>query len=285
MALRDVLANEQLKRLASRISCLPSLPALHVKLTEELRLDEPSLDRVGQIISEDLGMTTKILQMVNSAFFRLPQPVSDARQAAAYLGLANLRSLVLSLQVFSQFDQHSVQQFSIEDLAQHCRTTGLRARRIAELEHSDQKVEEQYFLAGLLHDVGKLILAAGLPEQYTRLLERARQTGQPVRELEALEFGATHAEVGAFLLGLWGLPNPVVEAVALHHRPAASSAHGVSAVIAVHVADALTQERTGVEGVQSDNCMDGACLGALGLEQRVEAWKAECLAEQLLAAI
>ncbi len=284
MSLRDLLASEQLKRLASRIHCLPSLPALHIQLTEELKRDEPDLERVGQIISEDLGMTTKILQMVNSAFFRLPDPVTNARQAAAYLGLANLRALVLSLQVFSQFDQRAVPQFSIERLAQHCRATGLRARRIAELESCEQKVEEQYFLAGLLHDVGKLILAAGLPEEYTGILEQARRTGQPACELEQVEFGATHAEVGAYLLGLWGLPNPVVEAVALHHRPGEASVHGFSPVIAVHVADALTAECTGLDGAPRDNRIDVGCVSKLGLDERLGAWKQECSTAELVPA-
>lgn len=281
LSLRDLLGSEQLKRLASRIRCLPSLPALHLELTEELQREEPSIERAGEIISQDIGMTTKILQLVNSAFFGLPHPVTDAKQAAGYLGLANLRALVLSLEVFSQFDQDSILQFSIEDLAQHCRVTGLRARRLAELENCEQNVGDQYFLAGLLHDVGELILAAGLPEQYTQVLRRAEESDKPVWQMEQAEFGATHAEVGAYLLGLWGMPNPVVEAVALHHRPAASSARGFSAVIAVHVADALTPEQVGSHGRRADNQIDLDCLRALGLEGRLGEWKQRCSQDHL----
>jgi HD-like signal output (HDOD) protein/CheY-like chemotaxis protein len=281
LSLRDLLGSEQLKRLASRVRCLPSLPALHLQLTEELRRDEPSIDHAGEIISRDIGMTTKILQLVNSAFFGLPHPVADAKQAASYLGLVHLRALVLSLEVFSQFDQQSIRQFSIDDLAQHCRATGLRARRIAQLENCDHHVEDQYFLAGLLHDVGELILAAGLPEQYTRVLEKSAQTHEPVWVLEQAEFGATHAEVGAYLLGLWGLPNPVVEAVALHHKPSASSARGFSPVIAVHVADALTPERTGPRRGHADNHLDLTCLRALGLEDRLSEWQKRCSQDRL----
>jgi len=281
LSLRDLLGSEQLKRLASRIRCLPSLPALHLQLTEELRRDDPSLEHAGEIISQDIGMTTKILQLVNSAFFGLPRPVADAKQAASYLGLANLRALVLSLEVFSQFDQRTILQFSIEDLARHCRATGLRARRLAELEHCEQSVEDQYFLAGLLHDVGELILAAGLPEQYTRVLQKATASGEPVWRVEQSEFGATHAEVGAYLLGLWGMPNPVVEAVALHHTPAASSARGFSPVIAVHVADALTPERVSPRRGEAETQIDLACIRALGLERRLPEWKRSCSQDHL----
>ena len=108
-------------------------------------------------------MTTKILQLVNSAFFGLPQPATNVKEAVMYLGLTTIRALVLSVQVFSQFDQRAVKDFSIEELARHCWMTGLAARRIAEAEHCDPKMDDQCFLAGLLHDVGQLILATGLP--------------------------------------------------------------------------------------------------------------------------
>jgi HD-like signal output (HDOD) protein/CheY-like chemotaxis protein len=281
LSLRDLLASEQLKRLASRIRCLPSLPALHLQLTEELRREDSSLDHVGEIISQDIGMTTKILQLVNSAFFGLPHPVADAKQAASYLGLANLRALVLSLEVFSQFDQRTILQFSIEDLARHCRATGLRARRLAELENCPQSVEDQYFLAGLLHDVGELILAADLPEQYTHVLHKAAESGEPVWQVEQAEFEATHAELGAYLLGLWGMPNPVVEAVALHHKPAASSACGFSPVLAVHVADALTPGRVGPHSGHAENQIDMAYLTRLGLDHRLPEWKHRCSEDHL----
>jgi HD-like signal output (HDOD) protein len=120
-----------------------------------------------------------------------------------------------------------------------------------------------------------------LPEQYTRVLEKSALTGEPVLQLEQEEFGATHAEVGAYLLGLWGLPNPVVEAVALHHKPSASSARGFSPVIAVHVADALTPERIGPRRGQADNQLDFECLRALGLEDRLPEWQKRCSQDRL----
>ena len=282
LALRDLLSNEDLKQLASRTCSLPSLPSLHLQLTDELRKDEPSLERAAEIISKDIGMTTKVLQLVNSAFFGLPQPAANTLEAVTYLGLTTVRALVLSVQVFSQFDQKAIRNFSIEALAQHCWMTGLVARHIAELEHCDPKIDDQCFLAGLLHDVGQIILAAGLPEQYTRVLETARETNRPIWEAELAEFGATHAEVGAYLLGLWGLPNPVVEAVALHHRPAQCAFHGFSPVLAVHVADAFTHEAA-PPIAQTDTLLDTAYLAELGLAGRMDEWRSHCLEERLQA--
>jgi HD-like signal output (HDOD) protein len=281
LALRDLLENQQLKELAARTRSLPVLPALHHQLTEELRKDEPSLDRIGEIISKDIAMTSKMLQLVNSAFFGLSQPLTSAQEAVVYLGLTTVRALVLSVQVFAQFDPQLVKGFSIDDLAQHSWKTGVWARRIAESERCDPKLDDQCFLAGLLHDVGQLILACGLPEAYGRVLDSARPRHQPIWEAEQAEFGATHAEVGAYLLGLWGLPNPVVEAVALHHRPGAAVASKFSPVVAVHVANAFTHDQTGTHDQWPGNQIDMKCLARLGLTDRVDRWREHCFQEKL----
>jgi HD-like signal output (HDOD) protein len=276
LALRDLLSSDQLKQIASRVKTLPSLPALHKLLTKELTNEDPSLERVAEIISKDVGMTTKILQLVNSAFFGLPQPAAKPLDAVFYIGLVAIRALVLSLHVFSEFDESTIKGFSVGALARHGWITGLTAKKIAEMEQSGEPMDNQCFLAGLLHDVGKLILAAGLPSQYERVLKTAQKTSRPLWDIEREEFGATHAEVGAYLLGLWGLPNPVVEAVALHHRPSACLAGGLSPAIAVHVADILIKETNG--SAAEPGCeIDQVALTALGLEDRLPLWKQKCL--------
>jgi HD-like signal output (HDOD) protein len=275
LALKELLSNEQLKQLASRVSSLPTLPALHQQLTAELAKEEPSVERVAEIISKDVGMTSKILQLVNSAFFGLAESAANPLDAVFYLGLSTIRALVLSVHVFSQFDSNSIKCFSVEQLAQHCWRTGLIAKKIAVMERADPKLDDQCFLAGLLHDVGRLVMAAGLSEQYAGVVARASESKRPLWQVEREEFGATHAEVGAYLLGLWGLPNPVVEAVALHHRPCDSAVRGFSAVIAVHVADALAHQNAGSDpGIAGQ--IDGECMTTLGLGERLETWKDRC---------
>ena len=273
VALRDLLCNEQLKQLATRVKCLPSLPALHHQLTAEFQKDEPSTERIDEIISRDIGMTTKILQLVNSAFFGLPQPISNPTDAVLYLGLTTVRSLVLSLQVFSQFDQKLNRCFSLDTLAHHCWMTGVVARRVAEAEQAGLKMRDQCFLAGLLHDVGQLILATGLPDEYLKVMELAKSQNLPVSQAEQEHFGATHAGVGAYLLGLWGLPNPVIEAVALHHCPSSCVVPEFSPVIAVHVADAFVHEQLGTNTELPPPVMDLAHLTRLGLAGRIESWR------------
>jgi HD-like signal output (HDOD) protein len=279
ISLRDLLGNEQLKQLATRVKCLPSLPTLHDELMKELKEDGASLERIGRIISRDIGMTTKILQLVNSAFFGLPHPVNQPAEAVMFLGLNTVRSLVLTLRVFSQFDQRDCPAFSLDALAHHCWMTGAAARRLAQEEKKNATTQDECFLAGLLHDVGQLILATGMAEEYQAILQTAKRGNRPMSEAEQEHFGATHADVGAYLLGLWGLPNSIIEAVALHHRPAGAAAHGFSPVLAVHVADAFMHERPGASTELPPPAMDAILLEHLGLKDRLPAWRKICMGD------
>jgi HD-like signal output (HDOD) protein/CheY-like chemotaxis protein len=274
-ALRDLLGNEQLKRLTTRIKNLPTLPALQSKLTEELRKDSPSMDNIGETISRDIGMTVKILQLVNSAFFGLAQPVNSPADAAVYLGLNTLRSLVLSMGIFSQYDQNTCRHFSLEALAQHSWITAAMARKIAQSERLDFKIIEQCFLAGLLHDTGQLVLAFGLPGEYAAVISKARNENVPVWQVEQEFFGATHADVGAYLLALWGLPNPITEAVAMHHLPARCAAHEFSPAVAVHAADFFAHKLSG-SNTESPPQLDIAYLARIGCAGRIETWRNHC---------
>jgi HD-like signal output (HDOD) protein len=277
-ALRDLLSNEQLKQLATRVKCLPTLPALYQQLTAELQKEDTSMERIGEIISRDIGLTSKILQLVNSAFFGLPQPISSSSEAVMYLGLSTVRSLVLALQVFSQFKNPPVEGFSLDAIANHCWITAVMARRIARVQIRDMKMIDQCFLAGLLHDVGRIILAAGLPEQYARLWSAAGQQGLPLWQAEQAEFGATHADVGAYLLGLWGLPDPVIEAVALQHSPSTCLAREFSPLTAVHVANGFAHEKSGIP-VELIS-IDANYLAQLGLADCLPEWREACFSEE-----
>ena len=276
LTLRDLLASDQLKQLASRIRCLPSLPVIYTRLNDEFRKEEPSIQRIAEIVSKDIAMTAKILQLVNSAFFGLPQPAATVEDAVAYLGLSTLRALVLSLQLFSQFNPRLSSVFSMDELSDHSWRTGVMARRIAEAEHSSTAISDQCFLAGLLHHVGCLVLASGLPVQFSQVLQAAHLGSQPMWEIEKTRLGASHAEVGGYLLGLWGLPNPVIEAVALHHQPAASPAAEFSPLIAIHVATVLASGSK----PPSPERIDLVHLSALGLSGRLPEWSRRCLGDE-----
>jgi HD-like signal output (HDOD) protein len=213
--------------------------------------------------------------MVNSAFFGLPQAMANPTEATIYLGVEIVKALVLSIKAFSQFEQTKVKSFSLDHIWHHSWRVGLWARWIAMAERQEQKVRYQCFSGGLLHDIGKLVLASGLPAAFQAAMDRAQQDQIPVWQAEQETFGASHAEVGAYLLGLWGLQNPVVEAVALHHRPAQSLNQTFGPLTTVHVANALEHEMRlhSTEGPEAHVARD--YLGALGLSERWEFWRSE----------
>jgi HD-like signal output (HDOD) protein len=280
--LRDLLGNDQLKKLTARLKSLPILSAAQSQLTEELSQETPSLERIGEIVSRDIGMTAKIMQLVNSAFFGLARQLTSPTEAVAYLGTTTVRALALSAEMFSQFDPRACRMFSLEILERHSWHTGLLARRVAQLESQNNQILDQCFLAGMMHDVGQLVLATGLPTEYSKVIQQARQQNLPVCQVEQAVFGASHADVGAYLLGLWGLPNLIIEAVAWHHTPSRSLATQFSLVMAVHVADVLIHERQHDITEEPPPVLDLTYIEKIGLANRIETWRAASLDHESL---
>lgn len=238
LGLRALLKREDIGRVIARIESLPSLPTLYQEVMAQVASTDGSLAKVGEIISRDLGMTAKILQLVNSSFFGLSAHVSSPAQAASLLGLDTIRGLILTSKVFTQFDTaHS--RLDLEQLWSHSTQVGALAREIASGEVPDRKTQDQSFMAGMLHDLGKLVFACSFTEEYNRVLEENGGQEGALWQLEQEAFGCTHAEIGAYLMGIWGLPSTVVEALAYHHYPSHSSGAGFTPLAAVHVANVL----------------------------------------------
>ncbi len=239
MELEGSVKNAHLQQLVARMDHLPSIPSLYSEIVEKMNDPEAALEDVGVIIAKDPGMTAKILKLVNSAFFGLRREVSNPADAAAFLGLDTIKSLVLSLNAFSQYESVKTDGFSLAVLWNHSLATAAAAKRIAQLEKSAAKIVDHAFAAGLLHDVGKTVLAFNFPDQYGKTIQLAQSQGADLLKAEQETFGANHADVGGYLLGLWGLPVSVVDAIALHHQPSLSADEGFTPLTAVHAANAL----------------------------------------------
>jgi len=272
--LHDLVTNDKLRRLISQMETLPSLPSLYQEVTEELESPEPSTETVGQIVSRDMGMTARILQLVNSTFFGSKQHVTSPTQAVTFLGLETVKTL--STHMFSQFDQTNLEDLSLNSLWGHSVTVGTFARRIAMAENAGQESADHASMAGLLHDVGKLVFAANLSEEYGAALALAAREGIRLPEAEREVFGAAHAEVGAYLLGLWGLSDPIVLATAFHHSPARSQAKHFDSVTAVHVANTLEHEAHPTSRTGTASQADATYLAELGLAERLSLWRKIC---------
>jgi len=238
-ALRNLMKDEKLRKLVANLSLLPSLPAAYESIMQELQSEDPSLQKVGEIIESDVAMSAKILQLVNSAFFGLVRHVSSPIEASKFLGLDVIKSLVLTTGVFSQFDESSVGEARLQAIWSHAAQVGMLAKQIA-VQQTTHKLLGDYALMGaMLADVGKLVFAANLSEEFVRAEKIAADEHRPDWEVEREIIGHSHMDVGAFLMGLWGLPNPVVECVAFHHAPAECVEVDFSPLTAVHIAHAI----------------------------------------------
>ena len=275
-ALRELLTKELLSPVISRVGSLPSAPSLYLELLGELRSAEPSIERVAEIVARDVGMTAKILQLVNSAFFGLHSHVANIQQAVSIIGLKTLKALVLSVQVFSQFQQRKMSGLHIDNLMNHSMETAVFARMIAEMEKQDKEVTNFSFLAGLLHDVGKLVLATGFPDKYADVSRSDDVDRTSTCEAERRVFGSSHGEVGAYLMGLWGIPDVIVEALAFHHNPSACVHRRFSPLTAVHVANAFAHEQDSGVTVTPPSEVDRDYLEMLGLMNRIPVWRMAC---------
>lgn len=269
-ALNDLLRSDPLRRLISRLHTIPSPPAIYHKLREQLTAADPSAEKLGRTIGQDPAMTAKILQLVNSAFFGLSRKISSPVEAAAQLGVDTLRTLVLWTHIFSAPRSPSLRQ-ALGDISNHSLLTGQLARQIVELEDGYDRTREMAMTAGLLHDLGKLVLVTNRPGEYQEAILLAAREREPMWEAEQQVFGASHAEVGAYLVGLWGLPFDLVEAVAFHHNPGRGGNLAFSGLTAVHVANAFQHSPSG-DSVASRSGIDRRYLASLNLTRRVDEW-------------
>jgi HD-like signal output (HDOD) protein len=280
IALRNRLHTPSVTKIVSQLKTIPSLPAAYHEMLAELSSAEPRLQRLAALVGADMGMAAKCLQLVNSAFFGLRVPVSNTLHALNLLGLDMLKSLVLSTHIFSAF---ATDLFGVKEIAwlwEHSFGVSLCARRIAEMQDASPLAIDDAGTAGLLHETGKLILASGMGKEYKLALDLMSQTGISLVEAEQEVFGCSHAEVGAYLLGLWGLSDRVVEAVAWHLNPCAaptalSTGADFAPLAAVHAACAY---HSSLHPSRLSSCLalDREYLAALGLAAREQAWNEAC---------
>ena len=280
LGLSRLLKDERIRGLVGGLGSVPSLPDIYVEIVKELNSPDASVARVAEIISTDAAMTAKTLQLVNSAFFGLRDTVTSPKQAIVHLGLNTIKTLVLSVHVFSAFESTRVERLRLGKLWSHSMRTGNLARRLATDEGEAGDFVDTAYAGGLLHDLGKLVLAASAPDDYSAILKRAVAERITTEEAELDGFGTTHAEVGAYLLGLWGLPDRLTEVLAFHHHPRAYADRGFTPVLAVHVADALDYMGDGDEPGPAPPELDLEYLGEHGLDDRPERWRAAAESER-----
>ena len=239
-SLGEVLDSKMLTSLVGALRDLPSLPRVFAELKRALSVPNTPIEKIVQIVEQDVAVSAKLLQLVNSAFFGLARDVTDLKTAVSCLGMTVLHDLVLTLDVFRSFTPNEyIGEDYLEEFHRHAQLSARIAAGIAQ----KAQLPPAVVLAALLHDVGKLVIAERTPAHFARALQQAEQEGRPLFEVEEQLIHISHAEVGAYLLSLWGLPYAIVEAVAHHHHPRRVPQHGFDMVVAAYLANMLAHER------------------------------------------
>ena len=269
--LQALLQDESIRRVVGNIDRLPSVPSTYVELTRAIGGQDASMAEIARIVESDPAMCGKLLQIVNSAYFGLAQRMTSIRQAVSYLGLELLKGLVLNVHVFAAVQVAPSAGFSLDALQKHSLRTGRLARQFSK----DPKLADDAFTAGVLHDIGKLVLAMCLQQRFGQVARAVVEHARPFHLVEADLLGVTHAEIGAYLLGVWGLPFAVVEAVAHHHAPSRVTGSSFEVVAVVHAAEVLaaTLDPDPSEPM-SDQELDLAALERAGLAGELPRWRA-----------
>ena len=274
--LRTGLASKGMLELIAELEGLPSPPDHIQNILEKTKDEEASLHDIGDLISKDMGMSTNILKMVNSAYFGLPRHVADVPAAVVLLGMDIIRALVLSQHLFSSFDFGTLPHFSYQMLWDHCMRTACISREITKSDSKDKKEIDNSFIAGLLHDMGKLILGYAITEKYKSIIEYARENNQLLWKAEKKYLGVSHAELGAYLSALWGLPEEISEAIRCHHEPAELDTSGGKLVTAVHLSDVFEHHLFVINSDYEKPVIDKAYIERKGIKDRLEAWASIC---------
>ena len=273
------MKNSTVKAPLMSMGSLPSVTVLYWRSMEEINSPGPSLERVAQIISKDPGMTAKVLKLVNTHTAHKDR-VSNVMYATHMLGLENLKSFVLMAELFENVKEDELSEgFDLDELWEHGLTVGEYARCIAEFETTNRPIIDDSYTAGLLHDIGLLILASKLPAEFDEVLAHARDHGSTLIQAEKKVLGVTHAEIGAYLLDLWGLADDIVKGISHHFFPSGDpdemytfeEEESFTPLTAVHVANYFCEEEAATEDYGKAE-LDMVYLEGLKLGDHVGHW-------------
>jgi HD-like signal output (HDOD) protein/ActR/RegA family two-component response regulator len=270
---RSLLDRPEMRQLVGSSNELPSAPRTFIELSNALANPNASARALSEIIERDIAISARVLQLVSSAFYGLPRAVTSIGGAVAYLGVEVIKAIVLSVEVSRMFPlNQTIPDFSLDALRQR----GMRVSQLAKRILGHEPGGDVLIVAGLLQDTGQLVLASRAATRFGIALSTSRTRQQPLHEVELELFGATHAEIGAYLLGLWGLPQRVVGTVANHLEPQRAGSRVFDAAAALYVANHLVFDADvpALEEVPPHGvALDLSFLRTVGVAHQLDEWR------------
>ncbi|HEY6880030.1 MAG TPA: HDOD domain-containing protein [Polyangiales bacterium] len=263
--MRMRLHDENMRALIGSIEGLPVLPSVCRELNTILAKPDFSIRDLAAVVEKDPALCAKLLQTVNSSFFSVGRKIATVQDAISFLGTTMLKNLVMSLSLWRSLEEARPEALSrLQRVHMRCQRVAGISRKI--MSGSRAKAEEA-FVAGLLHDIGETLMIVYLPERYERAGKQSAASGKPFHEVERELYDVDHAELGAHLLDSWGLPFPVLEAVAFHHSAPELEHSSLETADAVYIAETLVHARE--KGVEPATLLDAGYLERIGVTQQV----------------
>ncbi len=262
-----LIPSARLTDVIGKLDSLPSPPIIFSKLLEETAKPNPNLKTIAQLICQDPSMSTNLMKVINSSYFNPSRSVFNLEQATYHLGLNMIKALLINIESHRLINlADKVSGFDLNDFQKDSLRISLAAKKLA----PSNELKDEACMAGLLHDIGIIILVLFYPKEFEELLKLEQESTQPYYLLEQSMLGFTHAEIGAYLLGLWGLPQVVVNAVAFHHTPSTSGSETFDIAGSVHIAEALLNST-----LDSKLCkvnLDTEYVNKMGLTDKMTLW-------------
>jgi putative nucleotidyltransferase with HDIG domain len=261
----DVTRNEVLDQIVAKSNDIPTLPATVLRVMQMIEDPLCSTADLAQVLQADPAMAAKILRLANSAYYGFRQKISNIPQAVTLLGFATLKNALLSAAVFDLFRLSAATNFDMVALWKHSVATATAAKLVANRVRFPNA--EKAYTAGLMHDIGKIMIARYLPSSLATIVQIVSTEGLDMQEAELRTLGLAHPAFGAWVMGRWSLPQTLIEAVEFHHHPMhAQYAFDLAAI--VNLADVLTHRAAiGSGGDTLIREVDPAVLDFFGLNE------------------
>lgn len=275
LSLKAFIASEELMSLVAGITTLPSPPSVCWEVLSEIDNELASAKTLSEIVSKDVSLSAQILRLTNSAYFSLPSRVDTIEQAITMLGLDTLKALVLVGGILNSFKGDSRTIAILESLSEKSMTMAAATRNIAIAEELSQEIIEDLFCASVLAHIGTLLMASQWPDKFRLAMANVDRGECSVSEAEFQVFGANHAVLGAYLLGIWGFNSTITEAVAYHHAPNAC-VHKESATLAIlHAVQFYGSGLSEVSHSEHENhaALDVSYISAAGFGEKELGWR------------
>lgn len=255
------------ERIVTNVLKVAALPAVALKFSEAIKNPLTSNQDLENIVSEDSALAAKVLMIANSALFNFPSKIDTISKAITIIGHKQLSEIILSCSIVAMFKDIPQDVIDMDKFWRHSIAVATTARILAS-SRREQNIEK-FFTAGLLHDIGKLILFIEAPKYIKEVLDKSAESNSLMHKVEQEVLGFDHAKLGAMLLKKWKLPEEIVSSVHYHHMPSISSGNIVNPAI-IHISDIISHALAyGSSGEKFVPTLNEKAWNALGLDVEI----------------